>query len=172
MKLSRQNVFHLFVICAFPVHVWAIIGYFEQAPAWLLRMDVLELAAMAGYQLLFALVESLIVFACVWLAAAILVRWLGEATVPAAALFVLLTSLASIWAQLDNGLFRSFWAIVIGIAYLALVVGGAWFARRNQTFSRGVMSVVERLAILSMLYFVFDAIGIVLVILRQFGDAN
>jgi hypothetical protein len=171
MKLSRQQLFQLFVIAAFPVHVWAIFRFLEQVPAWVLRYTLWELAAQAGYQLLFALFESAVVFLVLLALLRLFARWLGGRLVAAAAMFMLATTVVNAWAHLDRVLVRTAWVFLLLAIYAAGAAAGIWFVRRYEKFATSVVAFVDRLAVLSVLYFFLDAVGIVLVIISQFRGA-
>ena len=167
-RFSRQNLFALFVACAFPVHVWAIIGLLNQIPAWILRVNLWELTGMIGLTLMFTLLESLIVtVGVVVLAALIPGKWFTEKMVVLSAWFIWLTSIVSMIAHLQESLMRSFFGIVIVAAYLALILGSYWLVRRFPKFEAGMKSFIERLAVLTALYLFLDVVGLVIVIIRN-----
>ena len=167
-RFTRSNLFALFVACAFPVHVWAIIGLLNQIPAWILRVNFWELAGMIGLTLVFTLLESLIVTVGVLALAAIIPgKWFTEKMVILSTLFIWLTSIVSIIAHLKEPLMRSFWGILILVGYLALLPGAYWLVRRFPKFETGMKSFMERLTILTVLYLFFDIVGLVIVILRN-----
>jgi len=167
-RFSRQNLFAIFVACAFPVHVWAIIGLLNQIPAWILRVNLWELAGMIGLTLVFTLLESLIGTVGVLILAALVPgNWFTEKMVVLSALFIWLTSIVSMIAHLQEPLVRSFFGIVIVVTYLAFVLGSYWLLQRFPKFEIGVKSFIERLAVLTALYLFIDVVGLVIVIIRN-----
>jgi hypothetical protein len=167
-RFSHQNLFTLFVACAFPVHVWAIIGLLNQIPAWILRVNLWELAGMIGSWLVFTLLESLIVtLGVIVLMALIPGKWFTEKVVVFCVLFIWLTSIVSVIAHFQEPLMRSFWGILIVVAYLAMLPGSYWLLQRFPKFEMGLKSFLERLAILTGLYLFLDVVGLAIVIIRN-----
>ena len=73
----RQDLLLVFSGCAFLIHVWAIINMFYIVPAWVLRMNLAQLSGSMAYMLVFALVESLLVWGLLALLAVLLPKaWL------------------------------------------------------------------------------------------------
>ncbi len=167
-RFSRKNLFAVFVACAFPVHVWAIISLLNQVPAWILRVNLWDLAGMIGLTLVFALVESLLVTAGVVLLAALIPgRWFTERFVALSAAVIWLTSLVSMFAHLQEPLVRSFLGVLIGAAYLAALAASAWALTRYPRFGVALNGLLEKLAVLTAFYLTLDGIGLVIVILRN-----
>jgi hypothetical protein len=167
-RFTRKNLFAIFVACAFPVHVWAIFSLLNQVPAWILRVSLWDLAGMIGLTLLFALVESVLVTAGVVLLAALIPgKWFTERTVAFSAVFIWLVSILSIVAHLREPLVRSVWGLVIGAAFLAAIAGAAWALNRYPKFAAALTGIIEKLAVLTVFYLILDAIGLIVVIVRN-----
>jgi hypothetical protein len=59
---SKKEYFQLFLVCAFPVHVWAILTLMKWASTLTIPLSGTQIMSVVDYVLLFALLESLFVF--------------------------------------------------------------------------------------------------------------
>ena len=159
----------LFAVCAFPVHVWAITGMFDQMTAWLLRNSLWEIAGMSGYILVLALVESALVYLFAGLAARLASRFIDRKTLPATMILYWAFSLLVMAADLRESLFTSLWLILIVGLFLLVVAAGLWAVFRFERFAAGLTAFSERLVVLTLIYFAFDALGLLVVVLRNLG---
>ncbi len=55
-----QRFARFFSVCAFPVHVWALLVYFYDLPGLMMRMSPADYLAHGSYVLAFALLESVL----------------------------------------------------------------------------------------------------------------
>jgi hypothetical protein len=167
-RFSRKNLFAIFVACAFAIHIWSIFGLLNQIPAWILRVNLWELAGMVSLTLVFTLFESLIVtLGVVLLVALIPGEWFTKRVVTIAAVFIWLTAILSIIAHLQEPLIRSFWGPVILITYLVLLVGSVWMVWKFPKFEMGLQSLLGRLTVLTAIYLFIDLIALVIVVIRN-----
>jgi len=81
---SKNNLFRLFLMSAFPVHLWSIFMVLQDV-GWIAeRSIVIDAFSYAAYSLLFALVESLVVFIAVLLLSLLgSIHWQGKTLVGA-----------------------------------------------------------------------------------------
>jgi len=163
----------LFLIGAFPVHIWAIVNLLHTFPSLLLEMKTLELISILAYVLTFALFESLFVFALLFL-----VTWFFPRRIPASTLLVVsailvffgstgvtLVHLYKIW-KITAFKFESWvilWAVV-GVVASSLVI---FIVAKKPMVEKPILSIVERLSLLSILYLSLDLVGAVIVVIRN-----
>jgi hypothetical protein len=169
-RFSRKNILAIFVACAFPIHIWAVIGMLNQIPAWLTRSGKLgDLSGLISLTLLFTLLESLIVTLIVVLLFSLIpVRWFNEKIIIYGVIVVWLAAVASMVGHLAGSSIRSSWALLIPVGYLVLVVATLWSAHRFQKFGNGISRLLDRLTILTFFYLFFDFLAVVVVLLRNF----
>jgi hypothetical protein len=174
-RLGKNEYFKLFLICSFPVHVWAYLSLLDILPATLLQMSLGSILGVAAYVLDFALLESLFVFGIIFLATLILPKRLFNLEIfQVLAIFIFATSLAAWLIHLYNKWeidFLSFsnWIalwILVGTSAFALAVNQLSRNQRNQELFR---SAIERLAILSMVYLSLDIVGLFVILIRNSG---
>lgn len=170
---SKKEYFQLFLVCAFTVHVWAIIDYLQQVPELDLRMNVLQMAGVAAYVLVFALFESLLAFGLLFVVSLMLpARLLKDRILPVGSIFILMVAipaylihLYSIWHihQLDMKQWVMLWAAV-GVLLMGLII---YWMVSNKKVEQAICSGIERLSVLSLVYLTADLAGGLLILFRN-----
>ena len=181
---SKQEVWTLFLISAFPLHVWALILFFWDF-SWIEeRSGTWNAIGVGAYALVIALVESVFVLLVSLLLGFLIPKvWSPKERASAMAL---ITILVSVWAILGQLYFISApnltWLILTLASFsrslfmLYLVLGGIivisfvipiWFALSSEKFRKGLDAVVERVSFLTIFYLVFDVIAIIIVAWRN-----
>jgi hypothetical protein len=170
---SKSEYIRLFLIGAFPVHIWAIVNLLHTFPSMLLEMNTLELISILAYVLTFALFESLFVFALLFLVTWFFPRKISTPTLLAVSailvffgsIAVTLVHLYGIW----NITMFKFESWVILWAAVGVVASGLTLllVARKPKVEKPILSIVERLSLLSMLYVTLDLVGVVIVVIRN-----
>lgn len=189
-RLARGDLITLFLVVAFPIHAWSIFMIMQDFQ-WVMErtVSVWDGIGYASYSLTFALFESIVIFIIVWLLSLLLpAHWKSNKTIAGMSMVIISVS---IWAILNQLFFfyyntpfvgsipqlfigsdhpiRWFYAIV-GAGFL-LVIGSIVFPifliNKNKKFTNTVLSVIDRLIILSGLYIVLDIAGIIVIIIRN-----
>ena len=182
---TRQDLWSLFLMCVFPLHAWALVLAFRDVDWVTERTNAWDAVGVVSYGLLFTLVETVAVFIIMVLLGYIAPpRWKSDRRV---ALLSLLVLLASLWAMLEQLFFliplslpgwligffaanghplRMVYIVFAGVVGITVLLPVLLFVRspRGVAFMRGL---AERLSILSLFYLALDAIGVVIVILRN-----
>lgn len=170
---SKSEYFRLFLIGAFPVHIWAIVNLLHTFPSLLLEMNTMELISILAYVLTFALFESLFVFALLFLLTWFFPPKISVSTLLAVSailvffgsIAVTLVHLYGIW-KITAFKFESWvtlWAAV-GVVASGLTI---FLVARKPKIERPILSIVERLSLLSILYISIDLVGAVIVVIRN-----
>lgn len=184
-RYSRQGLGSLFLTCAFPLHFWALLLAFRDI-SWLTeRTNLWDAIGVVSYGLLFALVESVMIFLVLVLVGFIIpLRWPSDKRITFLALLILLISLWGIIGQLlflwnlslpaqAIQLLRSVRhplrilyaaCLVVVIPTILLPIYLFVRSKRSVAFMQDLM---ERFSLLTMLYLLFDAVGLVIVIIRN-----
>jgi hypothetical protein len=184
-RYNRQGLWTLFLMCAFPLHVWALILSFRDL-SWLTeRTNAIDAIGVMSYAVVLALVESLLLFGVITLLGLLVpARWSVERRVALLAVLALLLSLWAMAAQLFFLLGVSpseqtlAWLARSGhpvrIMYLiALLLVTASFLTpallmlRSERVHPAVSALIDRLSLLTTVYLVFDAAGLLIVIIRN-----
>ena len=181
---SKQEIWTLFLIAAFPLHVWALILFFwdfswieERAGTW-------NAIGVGAYALVIALVESVFVLLVALLLGFLIPKvWSPKVRASTMALIIMLVSVWAILGQLYfiyapnltwliltlKPLSRSLYMlylVLVGIIVISFVIP-IWFALSSQKFRKGLDAVVGRVSFLTIFYLVFDVIAIIIVAWRN-----
>lgn len=184
-RYTRQGLWSLFLMCAFPLHAWTLILAFRDI-SWLTeRTNAWDAVGVVSYGLVFAFVESLLFFAVMALLGYLVPgRWDADWRV---ALLTVLALVASLWAMLEQLFFligtgwpgwfvsflvssghpaRVFIALLVGVVGLTVLLPVVFVVRSERAY-RAVRGLIDRLSILTIFYLVLDVVGLVIVIVRN-----
>ena len=184
-RYTRQGLWSLFLMCALPLHAWTLILAFRDL-SWLTdRTNAWDAAGVLCYGLLFAFLESVVVF----LVAALLgfltpPRWEPKRRIAVLSIVVLVMSL---WAMVTQLFFlmnvhipgtmiallvrsghpaRLLYAGIVAVVAASFLVPGLLVVRSRG--GTGVMiGLIDRLGLLATFYLVFDVAALVIVVIRN-----
>lgn len=184
-RYSQKGLGALFLTCAFPIHFWALLLAFRDI-SWLTeRTNLWDAIGVVSYGLLFAFVESVMIFLVLVLIGFIIPpQWPSDRRITFLALLILLFSLWGVIGQLlflwnvslpaqaiqllrnSSHPLRILYAACLVVVILTISLPIYWFVRskRSVAFMQDLM---ERFSLLTMLYLLFDAAGLVIVIIRN-----
>jgi hypothetical protein len=184
-QFSKQKLWTLFLMAAFPTHVWTIILVLQDYSWVTERTNSWDAIGVGAYGLLVAFAESVFVF-LVALVLSFLISRKWEEDRRLALLFVTIFVVAS-WAiinqlyflfgaTLPGGLMRS----LINAAHPLRILYGTSFVLasisvvlpyaavlQSEKVVKGIETVMERLSILTVLYLFLDVVGLIIVIIRN-----
>jgi hypothetical protein len=184
-RYTRQGLWSLFLMCAFPQHAWTLILAFRDISWVANRTNGWDAVGVVAYGLVFALVESLLIFGVMTL-----LGYLVSGYWDAGHRVALLTTtvlIASLWAILEQLFFLTGtvlpgWLIsalvksdhplrvlYVGLAALVTVtvLAPILLVARSERAYQWVHTLIERLGLLTMFYLALDIIGLVIVIVRN-----
>jgi hypothetical protein len=184
-KYSRQGLWSLFLICAFPLHLWTLILAFRDI-SWLTeRTNMWDAIGVLSYGMLFALIESIVIFLVLALLGLVTPQgWEPDRRIAFLAFLVLILS---VWAMISQLLFlwdvdlpastigylqRSDHPVRITYAVLLLVITPtvllpAYSFLKTRRAVTVMQNLIERLSLLSLFYLAFDLLGFIVVLLRN-----
>ena len=172
-------------MCAFPLHLWTLILVFQDVSWVAERTNAWDAVGVASYAMVFAFVESLIVFLIMAIIGFVIPRqWDANKRV---SFLTLIIFLLAIWGMIGQLLFL--WNInpsdqtiqflaqsghplwyLYGVS-LAIVIPSilvpVYFFLRSDKLSLAIQELVDRLLVLSIFYLLFDLVGVVIVIIRN-----
>lgn len=170
---SKEEYVQLFLVVLFPVNVWAIIVFMKRLPAIILLMSTVQLLSVLAYILVFALLESVLIFGFIFLTSLIIPkRSLGSRLVPIGTIVILTASVSAALIHLYDtwdidaikfDLWASIWALG-GLATAGLLI---YWAVRNDRLEGLIKSGVERLSVLAMVYLWADILGALMILFRN-----
>ncbi|HEY2981084.1 MAG TPA: hypothetical protein VGJ22_07885 [Anaerolineales bacterium] len=184
-RYSRQGLWTLFLMCAFPLHAWTLLLAFRDL-SWLTeRTNAWDAVGVASYGLVFAFVESVIIF----LLAALLGFLVSDGWEPERRIAVMsvLVLIASFWAIVSQLFFlfgvslpgsviyslaqiphpvRVLYAITFLIVAPTLLIPALMVLRSDKSY-QATRSLIDRLSLLTTFYLLFDVAGLLIVIIRN-----
>ena len=176
IKLSKYNKLLLFFVAAFPIHLWSVISQLWQYG------DGKDFFERGAYSLSFALFESIVVFLVLIFFSFFLPRKWGEKrilTILCIAYFVVAfwSMLGQIYFMLNLSegtfLYRAFsyvgrhqltFFISFILAILVSTIMPLWFIFRSEKFTNMIVSLIERISVLTVIYLILDFVGVLAVI--------
>lgn len=184
-RYSKQGLWSLFLICAFPLHLWTLILVFRDMSWVIERTNAWDAVGVASYGLVFALAESIIIFVAIALLGLLTPKqWDTDRRVAFLSLLVIITGMWGIFGQSryvwnwslplpilqflaqSNHPFRFLYAMYLAVVIPTVLLPVYVFVKSKKS-TRWMKELMERLSTLTAFYLVFDVIGLVIVIVRN-----
>lgn len=182
---TRQTVWTLFLLCAFPLHLWTLFLSFRDVSWLTARTSLWDTVGVISYGLVFALFESLLLFTLALIAGFLVsLKWDANKRV---ALIGILFMIVGIWSAISQ-LFSIFtWSLPIGMVNLithsghpvrnlyslllifvvpSLIIPTYAILQSSKAYSV-FADVIDRLSLLTIVYLAFDVLAFGVVILRN-----
>jgi len=184
-QYSKQGLWSLFLVCAFPLHLWTIILAFRDFSWVSERTNSWDAVGVLSYGLIFAFIESVVVFLVTLLLGFLISKkWEEDRR---NALLGNLVLIASLWAMASylyfivqvsiSGQTIDFFVSLkhplrflyaISLAFVGTTVTlPTYFILRSEKFLQFIKGLFERLSLLTVFYLFFDLIGLIIVIVRN-----
>ena len=174
---TKHEAALLFVVCVFLTHVWTMLHFLREVPAYLRRMDLFDVLGVLAYTQVFALLESIVFLGLfVLISIALPIRLFKDKFVAQGTILMFTTFLwgapayyqARIMQWLSPGL--TAYIFLVGfwiISYFAVNGGLLILIRRDKKVDDSINAFVERLAVLSSVYLLVDILSIFIIIYRN-----
>ena len=186
-RYSKQGLWSLFLVCAFPLHFWTLTLSIGDMSWAVQRTNLWDAIGLVSYGLIYALAECIIIFCIVTLIGFIVPQhWNVDKRIALLSLLFLLTSLWAIIAQLfflwnvslpipllkflsqsDHPL-RMVYVGICVVVFPSILLPLILFMKSSKAVSF-MKDVIERLSLLSMFYLFLDLIGLTIVLIRNFA---
>lgn len=164
---ARRQLLPILTAIVIPIHIWVLFRVMTSIPQWILRSDQWELIGIISYSLMFALLETLLVFLFVLLLIGLVSRQrLDPILIPVVAVFATLTT-ALMVVLLIIPLQDILFLILALVVYILLLVASYILVRRNKTIAGLINSIIDRLIPLAVLYIMFDVLAAFIVVIRN-----
>jgi hypothetical protein len=184
-RYSKQGLWSLFLVCAFPLHLWALILIFRDMDWVIERTNVWDAIGVGSYGMVFALIETLVIFVVIALLGFFTpAQWDIDRRIAFLSLLIIITALWAMISQLrflwnislpfpvmqfiarSEHPFRLLYALSLAIVVPTILVPVYLFIRSNKSV-KFVQELTERLSMLTLSYLLFDLLGVVIVIIRN-----
>jgi len=184
---SRQGLWTLFLICALVPHLWALI-LIARDMSWVAeRSNAWDALGEASYGLMFTLAESLLIFGVVCLLGLMTPRswsiqrrvvflcvlalsWLLWAVMGQLAFLAGFEPPAALlgWLARNAHPVRMLYLMALALVLPTVLLPALWVARSERGLGLSGR-LMERLSVLAVLYLCFDALGLLVVLIRNIG---
>ena len=150
--------------------MWAILNILVVLPSWALRLGLFELLGVAAYPLVFALLESILVWILLILLSLVLPRKLLRVDfVSQTATFILILAFASGLMHFSVELIFTYkfytLAFILIIFIVALLL--SYLTGRSLKYRTVIRNLLSRVAVLSGIYIFLDLIGFSIILIRN-----
>ena len=182
---SARGLWSLFLICAFPLHLWTLIMVFRDLSWVAERTNAWDAVGLAAYGMIFAFAESVFIFAIVAFLGLFTPRsWTYERRIGFLSLLVLILSLWAMFSQLyflwnmslphavaqflrsSSHPFRFIYAGTFALVFLTVLLPVYLFIKSNKGIAI-MQDLVERFASVATVYLFFDLLGLIVVLIRN-----
>jgi hypothetical protein len=184
-RYSKKGLWSLFLICAFPLHLWTLIFAFRDI-SWLTeRTNLWDAIGVVSYGMIFAFVESVVIFLVLALLGLILpAHWYSDRRIAFLSLLILLTSVWGMISQLllvwrvplpiqaiqflrsSNHPLRMLYAACLAVVTPTILIPVYLFIKSKKSIAF-MQDLMERLSLLATFYLFFDFVGLIIVIIRN-----
>lgn len=184
-RYSGRGLWSLFLMCAFPLHLWALIMVFRDLSWVAERTNFQDAIGVASYGLVFAFVETVIIFVVLALLGLLTPgSWNSERRIGFLSLLLLITSLWAMFSQLffiwDMSLpdavaqflrtsghaLRFLYAGALAIVTPTVLLPVYFFVKSKKAVTV-MQDLVERFSVVATFYLVFDLLALIVVIARN-----
>lgn len=166
-RLSKDDLLYIFSACVIPIHIWGILNLLIDIPSWLFFYNYVEIIGGAAYTLVFALIETLLVFiGVVTLRLLIPKRWAADWYVSFCIMMVLELTITALLFQYFSvqGLYYKTELLLASAVSIGLT---AFLVSKVDRLNRLIRSITSRFTILAYVYVFFDVFGLLVVIMRN-----
>lgn len=194
-QTNRTYLLKLFILIAFPIHIWSIFQTFNNV-AWVAtRTRWWDALGYSAYAMMYALIESFLIF-LVAVPIFFMLKKNRSAEKALAVTAMTYLVIVALWIfraiminktgyeffldryindLADEGKWRlryRYGAVLLASGLLGLPVAlTAFLTNRSEKIGRGVRSLIDRIEILMYLILFLDVVGIILVIVRNIQGA-
>ena len=168
---TRSDAFLIFGWCVFLIHVWSIVNILVLLPSWALRLGLFELLGVTSYPLVFALLESILVWLLIILLSLVLPRKvLGKDFVTQAAIFIFFLAILSGLMHFSVELIFNFrlYTLVLLLIIFSIALILSYLAGRSMKYSSAIRNLLSRVNVLSGIYIFMDLVGLSIILFRNF----
>lgn len=184
-RYSWRGLWLLFLVTAFPIHLWTIILGLRDFSWVAERTNAWDAVGVVAYGMVFAFFESVIVFALVAVLGFLLPKqWKEDKRIAFMSLLILVVAIWAIIGQLffllgislpttivqffaaSSHPLRLLYAGIVILVSLTVLIP-VYILLRSEKLVNAVQSLIERLALLSAIYLFFDVIGLFIIIIRN-----
>ncbi|MBC7877555.1 MAG: hypothetical protein H7Y59_10325 [Anaerolineales bacterium] len=184
---SKQDLWSLFLICAFPLHFWTLLLAFRDVSWVAERTNFWDAIGVVSYGMIFAFFESLLFFLAASFCGLLISQWWGKDR--RLAITSMLVLVLALWAILTQLVVLQSWDapdVLLGflvrsahplrnIYFIILffivpsVVLPILIIYKNDKILRIILDMVDRVSLLTIVYLLVDFMALIIVLIRNVG---
>lgn len=170
--MNKATLWIVFAAAVFPTHLWALIDFLREYPAWIKRMSTAELLGSFSYVMgVFALPDAILLFLGILVLALLLpYRFFREKFAAFGSALALITAVWFIifhsfpqWLEMRQMVPLGLWAV----SYLLIVSFSYFQILRNSRAEALVHNFMSRAVSLAGLYLFIDCLSLIYVFIRN-----
>jgi hypothetical protein len=182
---SKQTLWSLFLIAAFPLHLWTLLLSFRDISWVAERTNFRDAIGVISYGMIFAFLESILFFLFALLCGMLIpLRWGKEKRL---AIISILALTLALWAMLSQLYALRVWGVpdvfirflsmsshplrTIYFVALAFVAPPAILSilaiYKSERISRIILDMIDRISLLAVFYLLFDFVALIIVVIRN-----
>jgi len=184
-RYTFASLLQLFLVCAFPIHIWAILMAFRDFSWVAERTRTWDGIGLLAYALIYSLMETVGIFLVVLLVGLFTPkRWEANRRVAFLGCLFLVVAVWGILGQLYSYFgepvpepvfhflvrsghpVRVMWGVLLPLVALSVGLPAIAIAGRDKVMD-GVIGFFERISILSSFYMVLDVASIIIILIRS-----
>ena len=171
--MNKATLWIVFAAAVFPTHLWSLVDFLQEYPAWIKRMSTSELLGSFSYVMgVFALPDAILLFLGVVVLALILpyrffrekFAALGSAVALITAVWFIIFHSFPLWLEqrqlVPLGLWAISYVLVLGVAYFQIL--------RKPKAEALTDNFMQRAVPLAKLYLFIDFLSLIYVFIRNF----
>ncbi|MBN8581876.1 MAG: hypothetical protein J0L96_14500 [Anaerolineae bacterium] len=183
---SKQGLWTLFLMTALPLHIWTIVLAFRDFDWISARTNSWDAIGVVAYGLIAAILESLLLFIVVTLFGFLISnKWEEKRRITFMSAMIIILSL---WSIFNQSYFLNEWELPVWLTQLIIQTGRplvmlyilgilitiasfsipAYLILNSNKTMQILQEVIDRLSLLMMLYLVFDAAALIMIVIRNF----
>jgi len=150
--------------------VWSIVNILVVLPSWALRLGLFELLGVTSYPLVFALLESILVWLFIILLSLVLPRKvLGNDFVTQAAIFIFFLAILSGIMHFSVELIFNFRLYTLVLILIIFIIASflSYLAGRSMKYGNAIRNLLSRVNVLSGIYIFMDLVGLSIILFRN-----
>jgi len=171
---SREQILPVFAVTVFIVFTWTLYRMFWYIPSWLGDFDMLGVLSISAYVLVFAFLESAVIFGILLLIVILLPsKYFKDTFIPTGCTLMTIIGFSAFLLQRKMKIIYKleFWQLILyPILLLAsifvLIFILSWFYQRFEFLARIVNAIAERMTVFLYIYIPLSVLSFVYLLLR------
>jgi len=163
---SREQILPVFAVTVFIVFTWTLYRMFWYIPSWLGDFDMLGVLSISAYILVFAFLESVVIFGILLLTVILLpLKYFKDTFIPTGCTLMTIIGFSAFLLQRKMKIIYKleFWQLIL---YPFLILTSVFVLQRFEFLARIVNAIAERMTVFLYIYIPLSVLSFVYLLLR------